>query len=46
MTREFNELTEVLKNEKLDFTTLLDLGCGVGNAFWPLVEQFGDKIRI
>ena len=21
--------------------TLLDLGCGVGNAFWPLVETFG-----
>ena len=20
---------------------LLDLGCGVGNAFWPLVETFG-----
>ena len=41
LTREFNELTDALKVENDQQVTLLDLGCGVGNAFWPLVEQFG-----
>ena len=46
LTREFNELTEALKSDECQQTTLLDLGCGVGNAFWPMVEQFGQKISI
>jgi len=38
LTREFSELSDALTHLKTEFITLLDLGCGVGNAFWPLVE--------
>ena len=46
LTREFNELTEALQTASTPPVTLLDLGCGVGNAFWPMIEQFGAKIWI
>lgn len=40
---EFSELTEgvALAKEKGTEVVLLDLGCGVGNAFYPLVNEFG-----
>jgi len=45
LTREFNQLSEALaeakKNNSDQEITLLDLGCGVGNAFFPLVTEFG-----
>lgn len=45
LAREFTELSskleQVKKSGETDQVTLLDLGCGVGNAFWPLVETFG-----
>ena len=48
LAREFTELAEALqaqkdlvdKGEESKEVVLLDLGCGVGNAFWPLVETF------
>ena len=45
LAREFSELSQKLESVKnsgsTDEVVLLDLGCGVGNAFWPLVETFG-----
>mmetsp|Transcript_23424 Transcript_23424/g.29122 ORF Transcript_23424/g.29122 Transcript_23424/m.29122 type:complete len:83 (+) Transcript_23424:222-470(+) len=45
LAREFTELSTKLDESKqsgsTEEVTLLDLGCGVGNAFWPLVENFG-----
>ena len=45
LAREFTELSHKLEEIKNGGTdeevVLLDLGCGVGNAFWPLVETFG-----
>ena len=43
LAREFKELADALKISKdtSDMVTLLDLGCGVGNAFNPLIEKFG-----
>ena len=45
LAREFTELSdkldEVKKAQSDERVVLLDLGCGVGNAFWPLVETFG-----
>ncbi len=46
LAREFTELSTKLQAIKENAQTdeiivLLDLGCGVGNAFWPLVETFG-----
>ena len=45
LAREFTELSHKLeeskKSESTEPVVLLDLGCGVGNAFWPLVETFG-----
>ena len=46
LAREFVELShhlELIKetNRSEEKVVLLDLGCGVGNAFWPLVETFG-----
>ena len=49
LAREFTELSQRLDEIKqahedggaLEEIILLDLGCGVGNAFWPLVETFG-----
>ena len=46
LAREFSELAEALEASKAKADSgkeivLLDLGCGVGNAFWPLVETFG-----
>jgi methyltransferase-like protein 6 len=48
LVREFSELTEALKSyqDGDKRRVLLDLGCGVGNAFWPLVEQFPAAIQI
>ncbi len=41
LIREFSELTQALKSvPENKRVMLLDLGCGVGNAFWPLIEQF------
>ena len=49
LSKEFTELAEALQTQK-DLAengheeadiVLLNLGCGVGNAFWPLVEIFG-----
>lgn len=47
LAREFVELSQHLEQIKqqqstaeaaaADEITLLDLGCGVGNAFWPLI---------
>ena len=37
--REFEELTQSLE-ESSAITTLIDLGCGVGNAFYPLLAMF------
>ena len=39
LKREFSELSDALSNSQQ--VTLLDLGCGVGNAFWPLIEAYG-----
>ena len=41
--KEFSELSEgiVAAKEREGQAVLLDLGCGVGNAFWPLVKEFG-----
>ena len=50
LAREFTELADALQaqkeltengGEEATEVVLLDLGCGVGNAFWPLVETFG-----
>ena len=45
LAREFTELSQKLDKVKQagsdEEVVLLDLGCGVGNAFWPLVETFG-----
>ena len=46
LAREFQELTQKLDEVKANDNStenviLLDLGCGVGNAFWPLVSTFG-----
>ena len=40
---EFTELADgiALAKEKGSEVVLLDLGCGVGNAFYPLVNEFG-----
>ena len=40
LVREFSELSSVLRDKKSDDkrAILLDLGCGVGNAFWPMIE--------
>jgi hypothetical protein len=46
---EFTELADgiALAKEKGSEVVLLDLGCGVGNAFYPLVNEFGcPPIRI
>ena len=42
LSHEFKELTEALEKsaQEQKSITLLDLGCGVGNAFWPLAEKF------
>ena len=50
--REFTQLSNALEKAKeqkeasgedaeVDDVVLLDLGCGVGNAFYPLVESYG-----
>jgi methyltransferase-like protein 6 len=45
LLREFSELATGLKAATPDRrVTLLDLGCGVGNAFWPVIEQHGDSV--
>jgi len=46
VAREFTELSdklEAVKNatDSDERVVLLDLGCGVGNAFWPLVGTYG-----
>ena len=46
LAREFTELSQHLdtiksNTDSTEEVTLLDLGCGVGNAFWPLIETFG-----
>lgn len=42
LRREFSELAKKLDSlQKGEEVTLLDLGCGVGNAFYPLIETFG-----
>ena len=49
IAKEFSELAEALqiqkdvreKGEEVKEVVLLDLGCGVGNAFWPLVDNYG-----
>ena len=46
LAREFTELSDKLEeannsnNSEQEPIVLLDLGCGVGNAFWPLVENY------
>jgi methyltransferase-like protein 6 len=45
--REFSELATGLKAATPDQqVTLLDLGCGVGNAFWPVIEQHGESVTV
>ena len=38
---EFKELSSHL--EKGQPATLLDYGCGVGNGFYPILEEFGKE---
>ena len=44
LLREFVELEQGLNKEQS--VVLLDLGCGVGNAFWPVFEKYNQKISI
>lgn len=48
LVREFSELSSKLRETQpgSERVTLLDLGCGVGNAFWPLIEQFGEVVAV
>ena len=42
---EFTELAEALEAKR--DSLLLDYGCGVGNAFYPLIEEFGiDNLKV
>lgn len=42
LRREFSSLAKKLDTLKEgEEVMLLDLGCGVGNAFYPLIETFG-----
>ena len=42
---EFSDLVDAIENQKdkpeKEQFLLLDFGCGVGNGFYPLVEEFG-----
>lgn len=47
LLREFNELSSALAAATPENkVTLLDLGCGVGNAFWPMVEHHAANVKI
>ena len=44
LLREFQELGSAL--EEGNQCTLLDLGCGVGNAFWPMVKKYPQTLKV
>lgn len=47
LLREFNELSSALATADAENkVTLLDLGCGVGNAFWPTIEQHSSSVKV
>ena len=43
---EFQELVTRIGNEPDKTFTLLDAGCGVGNGFYPLYQEFPGRLRV
>lgn len=47
---EFLELVNAIEKRRQDKNSekfiLLDLGCGVGNGFYPLFKEFGEYLNI
>ena len=41
-----NAIEERKQNDIPDQFLLLDVGCGVGNGFYPLVREFGDYLKV
>ena len=47
LLREFPELEQALKSApEGKRVTLLDLGCGVGNAFWPMLQLYPSQAKV
>jgi methyltransferase-like protein 6 len=52
--REFAELVEEIEMRKskkeegleVEYVMVLDMGCGVGNGFYPLIREFEGFIRV
>ena len=44
---EFKELVDYCSKDNAEQSCLLDFGCGVGNGFFPLIDNFGySKLRV